>query len=94
MNVKTTFLHRDLHEQIYMVQPEGFEDLRKGKIICKLKTSLYYLKQAPKQWCNRFYTFILSQRYKRTVADQCIYIQRLPNGNFIALLLYAMLILG
>ena len=29
MDVKTTFLHRDLEEEIYMKQPEGF--MVKGK---------------------------------------------------------------
>jgi hypothetical protein len=42
--VKTTFLHGDLEEQIYMEQPEGFSQPRQKHLVCKLKKSLYGLK--------------------------------------------------
>nr|GEW84676.1 retrotransposon protein, putative, Ty1-copia subclass [Tanacetum cinerariifolium] len=50
MNVKTAFLHGDLEEEIYMVQPEGFKVARKPHDICKLHKSLYGLKQSPRQY--------------------------------------------
>ena len=48
MDVKTTFLNGDLHEEVYMDQPEGFVLLGNEKKVCKLVKSLYGLKQAPK----------------------------------------------
>ena len=45
-NVKTTFLHRDLEEEIYMLQPQGYEVYGKD-LVCILKKSLNGLKQAP-----------------------------------------------
>ena len=50
LDVKTTFLHGDLEEEIYMEQPEGFVEPGKEKLVCRLKKSLYGLKQAPRLW--------------------------------------------
>ena len=49
MDVKTAFLNRELKEEIYMEQPEGFMVPDKEKKVCRLVKSLYGLKQAPKQ---------------------------------------------
>lgn len=50
IDVKTTFLHENLDEEIFMSQPEGFiEEGIEGKV-CLLKKSLYGLKQSPRQW--------------------------------------------
>ena len=40
LDVKTTFLHGDLEEEIYM-QPEGFVKNGKEHLVCRLKKSLY-----------------------------------------------------
>ncbi|GBN68868.1 Retrovirus-related Pol polyprotein from transposon TNT 1-94 [Araneus ventricosus] len=45
-DVKTAFLYGDLQEDIYMHQPQGFED-GTGQV-CKLLKSIYGLKQAPR----------------------------------------------
>ena len=37
MGVKTAFLNGDLHEEVYMDQPEGFQDKGKTHMVCKLK---------------------------------------------------------
>jgi Reverse transcriptase (RNA-dependent DNA polymerase) len=48
LDVKIAFLHGDLEEEIYMVQQKGFEVKGKKNMICKLKKSLYRLKQTPR----------------------------------------------
>ena len=42
MDVKFAFLHGDIHEKIYMKQPEGY--ISYSSLVCKLKKSLYRLK--------------------------------------------------
>ncbi|GJY06863.1 retrovirus-related pol polyprotein from transposon TNT 1-94 [Tanacetum coccineum] len=62
---KTTFLHGDLNEDIYMTQIEGFQLAKKEKnLVCKLKKILYGLKQAPRQWYLKFDSFM-----QRTCSD-------------------------
>ncbi|GJR08808.1 putative ribonuclease H-like domain-containing protein [Tanacetum coccineum] len=46
MDVKTTFLHGTLKEDVYMCQPEGFIDVDHPSHVYKLKKALYGLKQA------------------------------------------------
>jgi hypothetical protein len=48
LDVKTTFLHGDLEEEIYMQQPQGYEVKGKENLVCRLKKSLYGLKKAPR----------------------------------------------
>ena len=44
MDVKTTFLHGKLEEEILMTQPEGFEVKGKEYCVCHLNKSFYGLK--------------------------------------------------
>ena len=46
MDVRTTFLNGDLSEDVYMIQPFGFEVARNENMVCKLRKSIYSLKQA------------------------------------------------
>ena len=49
MDVKTAFLNGDLNEEIFMDQLECLIEAGQESKVCKLTTSLYSLKQAPKQ---------------------------------------------
>jgi hypothetical protein len=88
LDVKTTFLHGDFEEDIYMQQPHGYEDNGKENLVCRLKKSLYGLKQAPRQWYLKFDRFMIEQGYSRCHSDHCVYFKRLENGSYIILLLY------
>ncbi|GJX87625.1 retrovirus-related pol polyprotein from transposon TNT 1-94 [Tanacetum coccineum] len=96
LDVKTAFLHGNLEEEIYMLQPEGFKQKGKENLVCRLNKSLYGLKQAPRCWYKRFDSFIRSLEYNRLHADPCAYFKRFGNNDFIILLLYVddMLVAG
>ena len=46
MDVKTAFLNGDLYESVYMAQPKGFVKEGKERMGCRLRKSIYGLKQA------------------------------------------------
>ena len=52
MNVKITFFHGDLDEEIYMEQSKGYEVHGKMSLVWKVNKSLYGLKQSPPKWYN------------------------------------------
>jgi hypothetical protein len=46
MDVKTAFMNGNIHKDVYMTQPEGFESKKFTNKVCKLQKSIYGLKQA------------------------------------------------
>ncbi|GLU05736.1 hypothetical protein SLE2022_228170 [Rubroshorea leprosula] len=96
MDVKTTFLHGDLDEEIYMEQPESFKVKGKEDFVCRLKKSLYDLKQAPREWYMKFESIMRQYGYKRTSSDHCVFVKKVFANDFVILLLYVddMLIVG
>ncbi|KAH9708912.1 retrovirus-related pol polyprotein from transposon TNT 1-94-like protein [Citrus sinensis] len=88
LDVKTAFLHGELEEEIYMLQPKGFAEIGNENLVCRLNKSLYGLKQAPRCWYKRFDSFIMSLGYNRLSSDHCAYYKRFEDNDFIILLLY------
>ena len=80
MDVKSAFLHGDIHGEIYMKQPKGY--ITYPYLVCKLKKSLYRLKQAPGEWYSKMDSFLLSQNFQRCRSDRNVYIQYY-NGHLI-----------
>jgi len=88
LDVKTAFLHGRLQEEIFMTQPEGYEDPKKPRHVCLLKKSLYGLKQSPRQWYLRFDEFMVTHGFMRCSYDCCVYYKLLKDDLYIYLLLY------
>lgn len=74
MDVVTAFLYGELEEEIFMEQPPGFEK-KKGNLVCRLKKSLYGLKQSPRQWYKLLDQFLRDKSYRRSDVDPCIYVK-------------------
>ena len=87
MDVKTAFLNGDIEETIYMVQPENFVSDESEKKVCKLKKSIYGLKQASRQWYYKFHAVITSFGFEPNIADDCIY-HKFSGSKYIFLVLY------
>ena len=63
MDVKSDFIHGEIHEDIYMHYHEVF--INYPSLVCRLKKSLYGLKQAPRAWYAKMDKFLLSQGFER-----------------------------
>jgi hypothetical protein len=72
INVKTVFLNGDLQENIYIVQPGGFVMEGKEHMGCKLKKSIYGLKQAFRQWYLKFDEIIKKFSFIKNQVDNCM----------------------
>nr|GEX16241.1 retrotransposon protein, putative, Ty1-copia subclass [Tanacetum cinerariifolium] len=83
-DVKTTFLHGNLKEVIYMRQPPGYEQ---GNKVSLLRKSLYGLKQSLRQ-CYRRFDEYNSNGFKRSTNGSCVYYRSYAPGEYIYLLLY------
>ncbi len=82
MGVKTALLNRELKEDVYMQQPEGFAVKGKAHLVCKLNRSIYGLKQSPRCW-----NIVLDEQLKKmgfvqTTVDPCIYITAATGEMF------------
>ena len=68
-------------------QPVGFIEEGKEQMACKLKKSIYGLKQASRQWYLKFNDTIVSFGFKENIVDRCIY-PKVSGSKFIFLIRY------
>ena len=73
MDVKITLLNGFLKQELYMLQPQGFVDLKGAKKVCKLQQSIYGLVQASRSWNKRFDSVIKAFGFIQTFGEACIY---------------------
>ncbi|GKC56419.1 retrotransposon protein, putative, ty1-copia subclass [Tanacetum coccineum] len=95
MDVKTAFLNGYLSEEVYMEQPEGFVNPKYPNRVCKLKRSIYGLKQASRQWNKRFDDEIKKFGFTQNCDEPCVYLKA-SGSNVTFLILYVddILIMG
>jgi Reverse transcriptase (RNA-dependent DNA polymerase) len=88
MDVKTAFLNGNLEEDVYMIQPTGFEDPKNAGKICELLKSIYGLKQASRSWNLRFHEEVKKFDFIKCKEEPCVY--RKTSGSVIAFLILYM----
>ncbi|GJS30916.1 retrovirus-related pol polyprotein from transposon TNT 1-94 [Tanacetum coccineum] len=73
LDVSNAFLHGDLDEEVYMKIPQGFSNDNETRV-CRLRKSLYGLKQASRNWYHKFTTFLQSLNFRQSKADHSLFI--------------------
>ena len=73
VDVTTAFLNGNLEEEVHMTQPKGFVTKGEENRICKLKKSIYGLKQSPRCWNTVFDSHLKEMGFTQSTSDPCIY---------------------
>jgi hypothetical protein len=84
MDVKNAFLHGDLQEEIYMEITPGFANSQTVGKVCRLKKSLYGLKQSPRAWFDRFRRVVCTMGYIQCNGDHTTFYKH--RGTFITIM--------
>lgn len=71
LDVSTAYLNGSLEEEIFMQQPELYDD--KSGYVLKLKKSLYGLKQAGRVWNTKLDSVLTKMGYRACESEACLY---------------------
>ncbi|GJW77438.1 retrovirus-related pol polyprotein from transposon TNT 1-94 [Tanacetum coccineum] len=83
MDVKTDFLNGDLQEEVFVSQPEGFEDQENLTHVYRLKKALYGLKKAPRAWYDTLSKFLMANNFFKGAVDPTLFTRK--SGKHILL---------
>ncbi|KAL0324732.1 UNVERIFIED_CONTAM: Retrovirus-related Pol polyprotein from transposon RE1 [Sesamum calycinum] len=86
LDINNSFLHGHLDEEVYMDPPERYLAAKPGQV-CRLRRSLYGLKQASRQWNLELTTKLLNYGFTQSAHDNCLFLKH-TGSDFIALLFY------
>ncbi|XP_026420510.1 uncharacterized protein LOC113316568 [Papaver somniferum] len=84
MDVKNTFVHGELEEEVYMQPPPGLPHAPNQ--VCKLRKDIYGLKQAPRAWFEKFSSAILEYGFTQSFYDSSMFTRSSSKGIVILLL--------
>ena len=71
-----------------MEQPPGFVAQEESSLICKLRRSLYGLKQSPQAWFSRFSSMVQEFCMIQSTTDHSVFYHHTFTGQCIYLIVY------
>lgn len=86
LDINNAFVHGFLSDDIYMTPPQGLLGAKRGQV-CKLKKSLYGLKQASREWNAEFTRHLVSFGFHASIYDPCLFTKG-SGDSFLCLLVY------
>nr|GEX21574.1 hypothetical protein [Tanacetum cinerariifolium] len=87
MYVKSIFLYGTIDEEVYVMQPPGFQNPEFPARVYKVEKAMYGLHQAPRAWYGTLFKYLLTNSFQRGTIDQTLFIKR-QRGNFIIVQVY------
>lgn len=86
-DIKTAYLNGTLEEEVYMRQPPGYEATGQESLVCRIKKSIYGLKQSARCWNRALHDVLIRLNFKQCQSDPCLYL-RSDGDRTVILLVY------
>lgn len=87
LDVKTAFLHGELKEDVFVVQPERFIVQGQEQKVYKLRKALYGLRQAPRAWNVKLNEILRGLSFQRCSKEPSLYHKK-KNGFILIVVVY------
>nr|GEW31434.1 hypothetical protein [Tanacetum cinerariifolium] len=87
MDVKSSFLYGTINEEVYVMQPPGFQDIEFPERVYKVEKAMYGLHQAPRAWYGTLSKYLLDNVFQRGTIDQTLFIRK-HKGEFLLVQVY------
>ena len=71
MDISSAYLNGELKEEVYMKQPEGFEE-KSPEWVWRLLKALYGLKQAGRCWHEKLHEVLTKLGFSRLVCEHSV----------------------
>ncbi|RVX07945.1 Retrovirus-related Pol polyprotein from transposon TNT 1-94 [Vitis vinifera] len=88
LDVKNAFLNGDLEEEVYMDIPAGLETTSNFNKVCRLRKSLYGLKQSPRAWFERFTKVVKRYGFVQCQSDHTLFVKHFLEGKLAIIIVY------
>nr|GEY28218.1 hypothetical protein [Tanacetum cinerariifolium] len=87
MDAKSVFLYGTIDEEVYVMQPSGFQDPEFPARVYKVEKAMYALHQAPRAWYGTLSKYLLTNGFQRGTIDQTLFIRK-HKGDFLLIQVY------
>ena len=88
LDIKNVLLHGDLTNEVYIGQPPCFVVHREFGLVCRLRCSLYGLKQSPRAWFGQFSSMVQEFGMTRSTSYHCVFHHHTSSRQCIYLIVY------
>ncbi|GJS53844.1 putative ribonuclease H-like domain-containing protein [Tanacetum coccineum] len=76
IDAKSAFLYGTIDEEVYVMQPPGFQDPQFPHKVYKVVKAMYGLHQAPRAWYGTLSKYLLDNGFQRGTIDQTLFIRK------------------
>ena len=94
VDVHTAFLNGTLEEEVFMKQPTGYVKKGKEHLVCKLRKSIYGLKQSSRCWNTALDAHLQEMGFTQLKSDPCIYVSGGDDPFYIGVYVDDMFLVG